>query len=57
MVSKNVTVYTRALHNTVLNSADLRLVLMNKSSWKFLHNAEPWNSADKKNVYSTEILD
>ncbi len=48
--------YTRASHNAASNSADLELALMTKSSWKFLHNAECWISADKKNLHSTLIL-
>ena len=49
--------HTKASHNTASNSADLGLVLMTKSSWKFLHNAEPWISADKNNLHGSEILD
>ena len=49
--------YTRASHNAASNSADPGLALITKSSWKFLHNAEPWISADKKNLHSIETLD
>ena len=42
--------YTRASHNTALNSADLDIALMTKKSWKFLHSAD-------KNLHSAEILD
>ena len=47
--SRKISMYTRALHNAALNSADLDIVLITKKSWKFLHSAEPWYySADKK---------
>ena len=48
---------TRASHNATSNSADLSIVLMTKSSWKFLHNTEHWIIADKKNLHSAEILE
>ena len=51
------TLYARALHNAVSNSADLGLALMTKRYWKFLHNTESRFSTDKKNLYSTETLD
>ena len=44
----DVVVYSRVSHNAASNSADLGIVLMIKHSWKFLHNIEPWISADKK---------
>ena len=34
----------------LLNSADLGLELMTKKILKFLHSAEPWTSADTKNL-------
>ena len=48
--------YTRALHNAASNSADLGIALMIKSSLKFLQNAVPWISVDKKKLNFAEIL-
>ena len=67
--SESLTNYTRALHNAVLNSADLEIALMTKKSWnsctalnlikaliKTYTALKSFINTDKKNLLSAEAL-